>query len=72
MRYTRNTSGFLSGLLFGQVTLMLPYVCGAMQFDALDAKVYLHLDILRISSLVSRLSVVTNQITKIYGFLKVG
>jgi hypothetical protein len=49
---------------------MLLYVCGATQFDALDAKVYLHLDILRISILVSRLGVVTNWITKIYSFFE--
>jgi hypothetical protein len=48
---------------------MLLYVCGATQLNALDAKVYSHLDILRISILVSRLGVVTNRITKIYGFL---
>jgi hypothetical protein len=49
---------------------MLPWVCGATQLNALDAEVYLHLDILRISSLVSRLSMVTNWITKIYSFLR--
>ena len=48
---------------------MLPYVYGATQLNALDAKVYLHLDILRILILVSCLSVVTNWITKIYSFL---
>jgi hypothetical protein len=51
---------------------MLPYVFGATQFNALDAVVYLHLDTLRISVLVSCLSMVTNWITEIDSFLKKG
>jgi hypothetical protein len=50
--------------------LMLPYVFRAMQLNALDAVVYLHLDILRISILVSCLGMVTNQISKIYSFYR--